>query len=653
MDLIMNSLPSIYSSSTIIFSDIFQQGKDFASRNLLQNHERIALSIFCVASIAFFAIADFFAQIIEDIFYRRQKSQPSFSAHLIRGVAVGGTVHCLNLLLSKMTDYSPNKSVMAAIAASSTILSLFKKGLPPSPNNKISHVEVDILLEDEPKDSQGDTATEAIIETAHEPSMQAKVEINQTHEPNDVELHKALLDVEKEFETPDRVNDSLFLNYLANLRNYLCSIHDQLKLKNLPHKKMQEEVTAHLQKLKQILTEQAGHPFFIYECLACLENFVTHVIFQSSENFLFSEPFKNRLMTWQELFSIFDQHYPTLEKHHPQNAQRIKIKLANLPLGKSLNRSDFKNIFLSEQEQRAILIRHCQKLEDQVIARIAQLIKDKEKKKLFTEAGLLKVLKWVRTDCHRLSEENKKRLTEALLDASGQKMLTHSTLQEHLKHLVFVKNMIEAEFYEWNASSLTEFPDPYKFMRFAYFASKAKHFFLNNKHVPRWHHATKPTHVQTMLSSASIKFYLNGAWVSSMRERDYGEHVFVFQQAISELNVVCSNVNMGMKGRRWRGVQQNIPFLKEKKEGELATPYLLTMGIPRTTDKSQKIKFTQDLEKAGLVNPKIYYYEFIDYLQQIIFKTIGSPNLPENWWEKESPYADILDHFRLQDLADG
>ena len=111
---------------------------------------------------------------------------------------------------------------------------------------------------------------------------------------------------------------------------------------------------------------------------------------------------------------MVDEHYPAIAESDPELAQRLKIKLANLPLrDDSADHASFKNIYLSEADQRAILIAHFQEKENQAVdLALTQLQThsnehEKECKQLARELGEKR---------SRLSDSNRKKLRDALID---------------------------------------------------------------------------------------------------------------------------------------------------------------------------------------------------------------------------------------------
>lgn len=149
--------------------------------------------------------------------------------------------------------------------------------------------------------------------------------------------------------------------------------------------------------------------------------------------------------------------------------------------------------------------------------------------------------------------------------------------------------------------------------------------------IPRWYHATKLTGFHGIVQGKNIEVRheqaYKGAWVSSQREGSFGGYVFSLSNKISRLS---SGVFIGFEyvDRKWRGVQQAIPLPEN----------LGMVGIPRqenkTSQKINKLKIIQVLEKGGFPQHRVFSSEQLDFIQRLVMEILGMPNLPDQWWGK-------------------
>ena len=437
------------------------------------------------------------------------------------------------------------------------------------------------------------------------------------------------LDIVLDADDPDQLMnhfDQILIEYSFVLRKYLEDQYTQIETKNSLIVGDRQEIFGHLEKLKKLLNDQKDRTSFVCACLRQIELFLTYAVFKRPDTLSLDEKRKNHYVILHELFPIVDQHYSLFEKHHPQLALRLKVKLANLPLISAFERTHFKNVYLSEEDQRTILIHHFQQKEDKAI----QALVAKVNRTNLTKDCMKDIAKWVSQDCKRLSAMNKQRLREALLTLMGK---------QHVLWTDGVLNNLSLVCHCYDNSGLGKLEEPIDQI---YYASKAKNYFESQPEIPRWYHATKSANVQLIIDSGLIEVreaVFKGAWVSTSREVSYGENVFVFNHSIVRIDPHAS-IQTEWDKQRWRGLQKSIPLMQQINAKEKAcSPHFILMGLPRNADKAinkiEKLRLFKHFENKGSANPKIVFIDFIDYLQSEIMKVLGSPNLPEKWWGKE------------------
>jgi hypothetical protein len=181
-----------------------------------------------------------------------------------------------------------------------------------------------------------------------------------------------------------------------------------------------------------------------------------------------------------------------------------------------------------------------------------------------------------------------------------------------------------------------------------YHSSRAKEYFTKQTSVPRWYHTTSLDSMKLILQSGTIrvehKQMYKGAWVSTQREPSInlqgGNAVLIFSHSIVELGEVAIGYENGIYGKRWRGLQCEIPVANPD---PVKKPYLALLGLGSKWTKADKQIIKGHLQSKKIVDCTFLSLEGIDYIQVHLKKAIGNPNLTGKWWGK----ADVANLDRL------
>lgn len=397
-----------------------------------------------------------------------------------------------------------------------------------------------------------------------------------------------------------------------------------------------QDVYSHLAKFSGYMDSNADEEAFIQDCLTQVDEFLTQTFFTSPSESCLQEQQKVNLMVFHEFFAICNKYFPVIENTQPQLALKLKVKLANLPLRSDVNREDFKNIYLTEQDQLRILTNHFQDEENTHIQTVIRRLQSLSKKANIYEGDITKLSKLICNKQSPLSATNRQALQQALLQVMGLQAQPASwNDHDHTRIKQELKLYFKSTPYYYG-SSLNEILDLHR-------ASKAKQYFVRQDgfnedeiQIPRWYHATHYPTVTLIINSGVIRVMhkqaYNGAWVSSQRETSMGDCVFVFNHRITQID---PNVFIGYEHGKvlWRGLQKEIPLV-----GSNTVSNVHLVGYRKTglNVKDEKRRILQDLSnpKVQLKRVTVVSVEQIDYLQKETLKVIGNPNLTEQWWGK-------------------
>lgn len=438
--------------------------------------------------------------------------------------------------------------------------------------------------------------------------------------------------------------DKALLAYPKVLNEFLVN-----RFNSHSDKRDHQEIYQHVVKLGGFMNAYNTNEPFLLEGLSQIDLFLGKTFFNSPNDSTIQEEKKVDLVVFNAFFEIADAHFNVVIKLDPVLAYRLKVRLANLPLvdGKEyLDRTDFKNIYLDEAEQRRILIAHFEEEEDRAVDHAIDYIKkpslDKEDVKMLSKLACKKK--------SSLSLQNLKKLQDALKRHLGfQAPQSWDDFQGVKASLERFYNPVSHTSRSFNDPFIHYTPqfDPFNLsshrIKALYHASKARTYFEKHTAVPRWYHTTDINTVKLIIDSGIIEnrhegMYA-GAWVSTEREphidRKGGDAVFIFSHAISDLdrNVSIKSIHAL---KRWRGLHCDIPILKSALSKD---SHLILFGLGTKYSKQDKIQVKELLQKKGITQLHMLSLEGIDYIQKNIKKVIGNPNLTEKWWGK----ADVAD----------
>lgn len=369
-----------------------------------------------------------------------------------------------------------------------------------------------------------------------------------------------------------------------------------------------------------LLDRQSGETDFVLCVFTQIDQFLENNFFHNSATV--DETRKHDLIVLNEYFDMVNKHYPTIQNLSPELALRLKIKLANLPLSKDVERSSYSNIYLSETEQVQILKDHFQKKEDAAVNQVLGLIYSKQ----ITNADCPKLAKCLSDESH-LSDQNRDKLRAVV--ASTYNLFLDDCNYQYLANLLTMK---VSGFY----NSHSEMTDLHN-------AAKAKHYFAKQVglkeeeiHIPRWYHTTQINSLISIINSGLDHTRhaqaFQGAWVSNQREQfGNGEATFVFNHQITKLD---PNVFIGFeKGQtRWRGFQRNDVHMVDPKTKK---QYLVIISLKADNwFKTNKQNVQQTLNAKKVNKVTFMSNEQLEYLQKGLFEVIGNPNLTSGWWGK-------------------
>src|SRR5262249_51252923 len=146
--------------------------------------------------------------------------------------------------------------------------------------------------------------------------------------------------------------------------------------------------------------------------------------------------------------------------------------------------------------------------------------------------------------------------------------------------------------------------------------------------IPQWYHSTKTLPAGLIIKSGKVEVgsgtYV-GAWVSAMRESEYGDYTFCFHGGISERDLMPSHASTRYK--RWIGMQTDIPLKTRSYLGMLARP---------PNKKGTKLLLRLKLQEAGLAHVRLFSHNQVDAIQSHVSRILGQPNLPEVWWSERT-----------------
>lgn len=127
------------------------------------------------------------------------------------------------------------------------------------------------------------------------------------------------------------------------------------------NKERSYEIYEYVAILSGLFERNSENESFIQEALFRIDDFLETTFFTNPNERCLNEQMKMDLIVFQEFFTIVEKHFHLITDM--QLAQRLKIKLANLPLNDcginaTMKRADFPTIYLSEDEQKEIMLEH-------------------------------------------------------------------------------------------------------------------------------------------------------------------------------------------------------------------------------------------------------------------------------------------------------
>lgn len=424
----------------------------------------------------------------------------------------------------------------------------------------------------------------------------------------------------------DQLNQ-LLMGYAPILGEYLSKCFSNDPFHN--NKRRHQEIFDRVVRMNGYMLRHKDNTAFIREGLKQIDCFLSKCFFTSPNESCLQEEKKVDLIVFHEFFAIVNNHYPYIQKEDPKLAQRLRIKLANLPLvDGNLDRTKFQDIYLSEADQRAILIDHFQSQED---AAIDAAVKHFQAAHVGDE-DLQRLSKLASKKSNRLSPGNLVKLQDALKDHLGA--LAPFAWDNHVSIFSCLKMCLMPKGGLWLASG-----DGIKEL---YQVNKLKRLFVNQPSVPRWYHTTKFDYLTKIIESGEIrvekKQMYKGAWVSTTPELQIclggGDSILIFNHDITLIDPdVFIGYEKGNEKKRWRGLQKPITICKPTVPGQAnAEPYLVLVGLGSSYSKDNKQKVVQLLKSKGINNPHFLTTDLIQRMQQQIVRVIGHPNLTEKWW---------------------
>lgn len=402
----------------------------------------------------------------------------------------------------------------------------------------------------------------------------------------------------------------------------------------------QQEIYLHVAKLTGFMKTHSDENLFIKGALKEIDLFLSGTFFTSPTDVCLQEEKKVDLIVFHEFFTIIDEHFPYLEKEDPALAHRLKIKLANLPLVDGhLARTKFQNVYLSEVQQRQLMIDHFEQEENRAVDQAVTLI---ETGNLLTR-DLKYLSKWIVTGQTAVSLSNQTKLHEALIRRLGAQALPSTNNSIQILNALKDACGLSLD----NGKVNKEISELQK-------VSKVKNYFVKNQKVPRWYHTTVADSFEKIIESGQIlvlkRQAYSGAWVSTQREPEIKgaasktvnpDYVLIFNHDIVEVDPnVFIGWEKGVNHKRWRGLQKPLPLTKPTSTNE---HYLVAVGLGTAPTQQYRKKIAALLEKKGFKNFVLFNSAQIDYMQQSIAKVIGNPNLSEKWWGK----ADVVNLDRV------
>jgi hypothetical protein len=429
--------------------------------------------------------------------------------------------------------------------------------------------------------------------------------------------------------------------YPEILRLYL---EDQYK-----HRKDNHDIFERLTMLEGLLDVYKQNEGFVEEALILIDLFLTNVFFTSPDESCLPEEKKIDVIVFHVFFTILNQHIGAIQDREPELALKLKIKLANLPLHKDIDRASFSNIYLTEREQLNLLIVHFQKRETEAVDLAIQY---------FAFNGPLnmqdvkRLARFVTKDQSPLAQKNVEKIRGELQKLMGKaapkRWDDKSAVREALNHFFNPRQNFSRpqSFYQSHFYNRCH-EDLYKKLPVGinalHLACQAKRYFEDQMGkpddeilLPRWYHATDYPNVRKIVKSKKIKVLhrqaFNGAWVSDQREPTMGDCTFVFTHNVSlvDPNVFIGYENGNGQGKvRWRGLQNSIPL-----DGFAGRPTLAYVGLKKTATKTEKKAVLEILQRKGFPITTIFRNEQVDYIRMEILRMIGNPNLTEKWWGK-------------------
>ena len=425
-------------------------------------------------------------------------------------------------------------------------------------------------------------------------------------------------------ESVGTTEDDVFLEQEQNIENIKGEIEQTLKgypqvfgdylsarFSSYYGKKYMHEVHEHVVNMAGYLKRYSTHESFVRESLQQIDTFLTKTFFNSPGVSSLQEEKKADVAVFHEFFAIADEHYPLIERHEPRLAHRLKIKLANLPLAEGpeyMPREHFNNIYLSESDQRQILIDHFTADENAAVVNLARQLQ---------------------FNPDMLSREEFEQL-QKLVDPSKPRLLP-----DNVKKLTAVLN-----FHGIGPGGLRQGYSSDGSLADLYRASKARRFFERQQSIPRWYHSTQLAYLEQIVKAGEIQVQhrqtYNGAWVSTEREPDFSKDlsgaVLIFSHDIAEMDPdVFIGFEKGLEKKRWRGLQKPIQLRHPIKQDK---PYLALISLGTRATKADKARIVALMKSKGVQQPFILSLDIIDYIQKSVTQRLGNPNLTEKWWGK-------------------
>ena len=385
------------------------------------------------------------------------------------------------------------------------------------------------------------------------------------------------------------------------------------------------EIQNDLVEFEGIMGTYAEYPDFIIDCLTKIDTFLSETFFTSTDQLCLDETEKFNLIVFHPFFTIVNKFADTIETDE-QLTNRLKTKLANLPLGPETDRcASFPNVYLTESNQLKLLIDHFQAEQDHYLEKV---IKNLSSNGICSE-DFKKLAKLVVKDPHSTTKSYSQMMTDGNITKLRNCLQRQRSSPINWNSQKDIENALPGST-GWSCQELTNL----------YRASRAWAFFQSQDglsddsiQIPRWYHAT--SYSSAIIESGKIEVRhqqaFNGAWVSNQRESSFGPSTLAFNNRLTKLDNGEVFIGYEQGKTNWRGIQVEIPLVDPK----TCIPNLSFVALYKGAQKTEKLDVLKKLKSKKINKPVLVSIEQLDYIQKEIIKIIGNPNRPDKWWGKE------------------